>query len=41
MAGIAVTGIGILLYTMYSVVLTKLEIDERYEAGIKRILDKK
>ena len=33
--------IGILLYTAYSIILSKLEIDERYETGLKKILDKK
>ena len=33
--------IGIVLYTMYSIILSKLEIDERYETGLKKILDKK
>jgi hypothetical protein len=33
--------IGILLYTVYSIILSKLEIDERYKTGLKKILDKK
>jgi hypothetical protein len=33
--------ISIVLYTMYSIILSKLEIDERYETGLKKILDKK
>jgi uncharacterized membrane protein YfcA len=38
---VAVLIIGIVLYTMYSIILSKLEIDERYETGLKKILDKK
>jgi hypothetical protein len=33
--------IGILLYTGYSIILSKLAIDERYKTGLKKILDKK
>lgn len=39
--GVTILGVSILLYTMYSIILSKLEIDERYESGLKKILDKK
>ena len=39
--GVTILGVSILLYTMYSIILAKLEIDKRYETGLKKILDKK
>jgi glucose uptake protein GlcU len=39
--GVTILVVSILLYTMYSIILSKLEIDERYELGLKKILDKK
>jgi anaerobic C4-dicarboxylate transporter len=33
--------IGVLLYTMYSMVLTKLETDEKYQTKLKEMVDQK
>jgi hypothetical protein len=41
LTGVMVTSCGILLYTMYSIILSKLEIDEKYKTKLEEMVDQK